>query len=198
MAVYTLGAVFLAAFDAGAAPPFAGAEAFIQQNCAACHNSSTATAGLDLTTLAYESADPDNFAKWVKVHDRVEAGEMPPAGLPRPAAPSLTQFVEDLSAMLTKYERGVAEERGRAGLRRLNAYEYENAIRNLLNIPWVQIKDKLPQDGEAYRFNKIGRALDVSHIQLARYMSLRRLRHARGHGFEARPARDHNQALLCS
>ena len=90
---------------------------------------------------------------------------------PRPPAESLTQFVNGLSAALTAYERTVATERGRAGLRRLNAYEYENAIRDLLNVPWVQIKSKLPQDGEAWRYNKIGTALDVSHVQLARYMS---------------------------
>src|SRR6185295_3935437 len=62
-------------------------------------------------------------------------------------------------------------ERGRAGLRRLNAYEYENAIVDLLAVPWVRIKDKLPQDGIANRYNKIGGALDVSHVQLSRYMS---------------------------
>jgi hypothetical protein len=35
----------------------------------------------------------------------------------------------------------------------------------------VQIKSKLPQDGITARFNKTGGTLDVSHIQLARYMS---------------------------
>ena len=60
--------------------PFAGAEAFIQKNCAACHNSSAPAARLDLTKLSYEPTNPDNFAIWVKVHDRVAAGEMPPAG----------------------------------------------------------------------------------------------------------------------
>ena len=96
---------------------------------------------------------------------------MPPAPLPRLVAGPLAQFVTGLANALTGYERTVSTERGRAGLRRLNSYEYENAIRDLLNVPWVQIKSKLPQDGEAYRFNKIGGALDVSHIQMARYMS---------------------------
>jgi hypothetical protein len=35
----------------------------------------------------------------------------------------------------------------------------------------VQIKAKLPQDGEAWRYNKVGTALNVSHVQLSRYMS---------------------------
>lgn len=155
----------------GAAPAFAGADAFIQKNCVTCHNASAPAARLDFTKLAYEPGNPDNFATWVKVHDRVSAGEMPPRAMPRPPADSVAQFVKGLSGALTAYERGVTTERGRAGLRRLNAYEYENAIRDLLNVPWVQIKSKLPQDGEAWRYNKIGTALDVSYVQLARYMS---------------------------
>jgi len=166
-----LAAALLAAGDAAAAPPFAAAEEFLQKNCAACHSGKAAKAGLDLTKLAYEPANPDNFATWVKIHDRVSAGEMPPAGMPRPVAASQKQFVEGLAATLTGYEQAAYAERGRAGLRRLNAYEYENAIVDLLAVPWVRIKDKLPQDGIANRFNKIGGALDVSHIQLSRYMS---------------------------
>jgi mono/diheme cytochrome c family protein len=154
-----------------AAVPFTGGDAFIQKNCATCHNSSTPAAHLDLAKLTYEAANSDNFALWVKIHDRVSAGEMPPAPIPRPPADSVAQFLNGLSGALTAYERTVAAERGRAGLRRLNAYEYENAIRDLLNVPWVQIKSRLPQDGESWRFNKIGTALDVSHVQISRYMS---------------------------
>ena len=179
LAVFPLAVVFLTVFGRGAsvsgAPPFAGADAFIQQNCTICHNAangiSNAPGRLDLTNLAYDPTNSDNFNTWIKIYDRVSAGEMPPAGMPRPPADSLSQFEEGLAGALTGYERGVIAERGRAGLRRLNAYEYENAIRDLFNVPWVQIKGKLPQDGEAFRYNKIGGALDVSHVQLSRYMS---------------------------
>ena len=164
-------ATFFAACGMAAGPPFAGADSFIQKNCAGCHNSAAPAARLDLTKLAFEPDNPDNFAIWVKVHDRVSAGEMPPAPVARPSAESLRQFVNGLNLALTSFERAATIEHGRAGLRRLNAYEYENAIRDLLDVPWVQIKSKLPQDGEAWRFNKIGTALDVSHVQLSRYMS---------------------------
>ena len=55
--------------------------------------------------------------------------------------------------------------------RRLNRDEYENSLRDILNLPWIQVRDMLPEDGERYRFNKIGEALDVSHVQLTRYMA---------------------------
>ena len=41
----------------------AGADTFIQKNCAGCHTSSTPAARLDLTKLSYGPADPDNFMK---------------------------------------------------------------------------------------------------------------------------------------
>ena len=161
-----LALTFLAASGAAPAPPFAGADTFIQQNCAFCHNSPKAVGHLDLVNLNYEPSNADNFATWVKVHDRVSAGEMPPAGMPKPAG--ATQFVQSLSGVLTKYEQSVVAERGRAGLRRLNAYEYENAIRDLLNVPWVQLKTKLPQDGESYRYNKIGSTRSTSLMSSSR------------------------------
>src|SRR5580658_1383055 len=67
-------AIFFAACGAAAAPPFAGAEPFIQKNCAGCHNSSAPAARLDLNKLAYDPNDLDNFSTWVNIYDRVSAG----------------------------------------------------------------------------------------------------------------------------
>src|SRR5213075_2575279 len=49
--------------------------------------------------------------------------------------------------------------------------EYENTLRDLLGAPWLQIREMLPEDGEAFRFNKVGDALDISHVQMARYLA---------------------------
>src|SRR4029078_811336 len=89
----------------------------------------------------------------------------------RPNPADLATFVKDLSSELRDGERAVIEKTGRAVMRRLNRYEYENTVRDLLAVPWVQIKDRLPEDGEKYRFNKIGEALDVSYAQLSRHIN---------------------------
>ena len=150
-------------------PP--GVKPFLEANCSACHNSDEKNGNLNFDSLDFDSEDADVFARWVKVYDRVKAGEMPPPSEARPDAPSLDAFTKQLSNALLELEQKRYARDGRAGLRRLNRYEYENAIQDLLNVPWAQIKDKLPEDGEAFRFNKTGRALDVSHVQMARYMS---------------------------
>ncbi len=171
--VIIVASLFLAAIALAlrAAPPPAPVPAFIEQHCAGCHDDLEKKGELDLTALTFNPTDPKNFARWVKVHDRVVAGEMPPKKKTRPPATELGQFVGALATSLTAAERGTLAAEGRATRRRLNRYEYENAVRDLLQAPWLQVKEWLPEDGEAFRFNKVGEALDVSHVQMARYLS---------------------------
>lgn len=143
---------------------------FFDEYCGECHYED-ASGGLDLSVLSFDPDNRDNFATWVRVIDRVTAGEMPPKKKPRPAAADLATFTRVLSSSLTRFENDVTARDGRAIQRRLNRYEYENALRDLLNVPWAQVKDKLPHDGEAYRFNKSGEALDVSFVQMERYLT---------------------------
>jgi hypothetical protein len=146
---------------------------FIENHCAECHDGAAREAGLDLTALQFDPEDKANFGIWVKVHDRVKAGEMPPKKKKkRPDAAQLDSFVKGMATTLEASERAIIQRDGRAMQRRLNRYEYENALRDLLGVPWAQLRNRLPEDGEAYRFNKSGEALDVSHVQMARYMSV--------------------------
>jgi hypothetical protein len=153
-----------------ALPPEGGTTNFVATYCAACHNAKAKRGNLDLTALAFTPADPDNLRVWVRVHDRVAAGEMPPKGAPRPDAEESKTFLAQLAADITASERQAAAENGRATRRRLNGYEYENALRDLFQAPWLQIRSRLPEDGEAHRFNKSAAALDVSHVLVSRYM----------------------------
>lgn len=158
--------------------PFAGAgvpgdvNAFISKHCAECHDKDTQKGDLDLNALGFDLSDQRVFARWVLVHDRVEKGEMPPKKKAGPAGGELAGFTASLSNALTAADDARAAREGRATQRRLNRYEYENVLRDLFHAPWLQIRDSLPEDGEADRFNKIGDALAVSHVQMARYLSV--------------------------
>jgi hypothetical protein len=87
---------------------------------------------------------------------------MPPKKRERPEAKEMTSFINSLSSTLGAAEKQKLATEGRATQRRLNRYEYENALRDLLQAPWLQIRDALPEDGEAHRFNKVGDALELS------------------------------------
>lgn len=144
--------------------------AFVEKHCVECHDAETKKGDLDLTALKFDLGNSTNFSKWVLVHDRVADGEMPPKKKARPERTEQETFLNSLSASLTTVEQARIAKEGRATQRRLNRYEYESALRDLLHAPWLQVKDSLPEDGESHRFNKIGDALDVSYVQMARYL----------------------------
>ena len=160
----------LAAPPARAAEPIASDNAFVGDHCSSCHNAEDKKGRLDLTTLTFDPKDAANLAVWVKVHDRVAAGEMPPRSRPRPDAAGQKAFVGELAKSIVAAERGALAGEGRATLRRLNRHEYENALRDLLGVPWAQVANRLPEDGEAHRFNKSGEALDVSYLTMERFL----------------------------
>jgi mono/diheme cytochrome c family protein len=165
-----LGLSLIAAGPIGAGDLPKASKRFVEKYCAECHDAETKKGGLDLTGLKFNLASSTNFSKWVLVHDRVSKGEMPPKKKARPEASNLEAFTNSLASALNSVERAQFAKEGRATRRRLNRYEYENALRDLLHAPWLQIKDSLPEDGERDRFNKVGDALDVSHVQMARYL----------------------------
>jgi hypothetical protein len=121
---------------------------------------------------------------------------MPPKNRPRPDAARQKSFVEGLAKSIISAEQSALGGEGRAMLRRLNRQEYENALRDLLDVPWAEIAPRLPEDGEAYRFNKSGEALDVSYVQMARFMDSTNyaMRLAMATNFD-RPTKNDSQAL---
>ena len=172
MGLFARTGFFLAAMlpVAAAELPLAQAQ-FLEKNCLECHDADVKKGGLDLTSLQFDPANSTNFTKWVLVHDRVANGEMPPKKKARPDAADLEAFTKSLSTSLVAAEERKIAQEGRATRRRLNRYEYENALRDLLHAPWLQVRDALPEDGEVDRFNKVGDALEMSHVQMARYLA---------------------------
>jgi hypothetical protein len=158
-----------AALHAAALPP--ALLDYTDKYCSSCHNDEDKKGRLDLTSLTLDLTATTDFSTWVKVHDRLGAGEMPPKEKKRPDAAETAAFLAALRETLGAHDRELIAREGRATQRRLNGYEYENALRDLLHAPWLQIRGQFPDDGESNRYNKIGDALDVSHVHLARYMA---------------------------
>src|SRR5690348_10794626 len=86
-------------------PAAVPASAFLQNNCVACHGPKTRSGGLDLTALGFDLKNPKVFAEWVKIHDRVRDGEMPPKGIPRPGAAASDAFLRSVAAPMVAADR---------------------------------------------------------------------------------------------
>src|SRR5262247_1780640 len=143
---------------------------FMEANCFTCHDSKSKKGNLDLTSLKFDSTDPKPYALWVRIHDRVRDREMPPKEMPQPEDDARAEFLKAVAQPLIDADQARTRREGRSTWRRMNRYEYEATLRDLFGAPWLMVKEMLPEDGEAYRFNKVGDALDVSHVQMARYL----------------------------
>lgn len=128
----------------------------IDQHCVACHDGETNESNLDLLSLTEQPITSESLEIWIKVHDRVHTGEMPPAGEPRLDESSLKRFLPTTAEPIIETEQRMLAETGRSIKRRLNRYEYENSVRDLLSLPYLKIKDSLPEDRVAHGYNKSG------------------------------------------
>ena len=143
---------------------------FFESHCTECHDADTHKGNLDLTALKQDFADAENFARWVKVFERTESGEMPPKKKPRPDSKELKAVTAWLNDSLVKADRARLDAGSRTGVRRLTRSEYENTMRDLFDMPGIALQAGLPSDGSAHGFDNNSDALDISHVNLARYI----------------------------
>ena len=141
----------------------------LQQRCVDCHGKESPEGGLDLTALPFDLSDRATRDRWIRIHDRVENGEMPPndGGLPQAER---AEFVNRLASPIAEADRADVIANGRGPMRRLNRDEYEQNLRDLLQLPQLDIRDVLPEDREGQHFNKCAETLDMSRVQLMAYL----------------------------
>ena len=143
--------------------------ALIEKRCFDCHDKDNAKGNLDLTALAFDLNEHAIRDRWVRIHDRVESGEMPPKAEDLPT-PQRLELVKSLDAALYEVDHAEVIAHGRGPLRRLNRDEYEQNLRDVLQLPDLDIRDILPEDREGHLFNKTTEMLDMSRVQLAAYL----------------------------
>jgi hypothetical protein len=95
---------------------------------------------------------------------------MPPAGLPRPEAAASARFTSWLEHELDRVSAARINPGRTGSFHRLNRTEYQNAIRDLLDLE-VDAAPLLPGDDAAFGFDNIGDMLTVSPDLLDRYLS---------------------------
>lgn len=187
------------AHSADLASPPAVVKSFLATHCLDCHSGDAAEGGLDLESLGFDLTRREVFERWTLIHDRVRDGEMPPpdGGVPVRVAPigwgsadsdsdrvrdpahdsvdderaEIRQMLRELAHVLVQRDLQRVTPAGRSKVRRLNRYEYENTLRSVLQAPWLQLADALPEDGLSHLFNKSGERLDTSHVQVMRYFA---------------------------
>jgi mono/diheme cytochrome c family protein len=141
---------------------------FLVQHCLACHGVEKPKGDLRLDRLQPDFANAASVAQWQAVLKRVNAGEMPPKTKPRPAEQEVKALSTWIGAKVQAAEAARRAE-GRVVLRRLNRVEYENTIRDLLDVH-VELRDMLPMDGSAGGFDNFAEALHTSSFLIEKYL----------------------------
>ena len=146
-------AVLLTAWPAAGQPSDAPERALLDRYCVTCHNDALRTAGLALDNLDLDRVG-DHADVWEKVVGKLRAGMMPPAGRPRPDGGASGRLVAYLEAELDRAAAAHPDPGRSAALRRLNATEYRNAIRDLLDLD-VDVATLLPADDSSAGFDNV-------------------------------------------
>ncbi len=161
----------VAAIFALAFPILAQQPGLVAKYCVGCHNQKLKTAGLVL-----EGLDADNPGRgagiWERVLRQVSAGQMPPAGLPRPDAATVAEFCKRLEAALDRAAASTPNP-GAPMPHRLNRTEYSNAVRDLLGVD-TKPGEKFPVDESGSGFDNMADLLSMSPALVERYLSAAR------------------------
>ncbi|MBS1834680.1 MAG: DUF1592 domain-containing protein [Acidobacteria bacterium] len=136
-----------------------GQQAAIEKYCLGCHNEKLKSGGL---TLDAAHQDPPTLEKAVR---RMKARHMPPVGLPRPDEATYNTVIAALEA---KLDKGPVNPGRVDTFRRLNRTEYQNAIRDLLDLD-VDVSAMLPPDDISHGFDNITVG-NLSPMLLERYL----------------------------
>ncbi len=152
-----------------AAPLPAETKAFLQKHCFECHDADTQKGKLRLDHLSADFASPATAETWGKVFSQLEKREMPPKKKPQPSDAERQPVLDWLGRELRVAIAARQNAEGRVALRRLNRFEYQNTVHDLLGIE-VNLMELLPEDGSAHGFDKVSSALTLSPVQVEKYL----------------------------
>jgi Protein of unknown function (DUF1592)/Protein of unknown function (DUF1588)/Protein of unknown function (DUF1587)/Protein of unknown function (DUF1585)/Protein of unknown function (DUF1595)/Cytochrome C oxidase, cbb3-type, subunit III len=167
------GVSFLASLSFATPPPLTfqtAVQPFIAKNCVGCHNEKMQAGGLNLKGAADVAKSRD---QWEHVVDKLKRGEMPPKGMPRPAQEDIASVTKWLEDEFAREDAALAPDPGRVTARRLNRYEYNATVRDLLTVDFHPADD-FPTDDFGYGFDNIGDVLTLSPTLMEKYLSAAR------------------------
>jgi hypothetical protein len=143
---------------------------FVARNCVACHNDKLQSGGLNLKAATDVAKSRD---EWEHVVEKLKAGEMPPKGMPRPAAEQVAAVTKWLEDEFQREDAAMKPDPGRVTARRLNRYEYNTTVRDLLAVDF-RPADDFPTDDFGYGFDNIGDVLTLSPTLMEKYLAAAR------------------------
>jgi len=125
----------------------------IDQYCVGCHNEQTLTGGLALDTIDISNV-AQNAEVWEKVVGKLRGRMMPPLGAGRPDDAGYEMLLDHLVGSLDRLAADQPNPGRVATFRRMNRAEYQNAIRDLLDME-IDVTALLPANDSSFGFDNV-------------------------------------------
>lgn len=146
-------------------------KAFLTNHCVACHDGADGAGGLDLSTLQGTLDAPGEMARWIRIFDRVQAGEMPPKDSNRPKPNEIDGFLGETRKWLSTHQRTQWETLGRVRGRRLTNVQLDRTLHDLLGID-IPLAKLMTEEPRTNGFTTVADGQPMSHFQIQKHLEV--------------------------
>jgi hypothetical protein len=146
---------------------------FVATYCVNCHGAAKQKGDRRFDRLAGEIADDNELVDWQDMLDQLNLGEMPPKDARQPAVEERRRAIGWLTGKIEQFRRERKPVTGETVLRRLNAREYRNSVRDLLGLNMAMFDPTagFPRDQITEQLDNVGGTLVTSGHLLERYLA---------------------------
>jgi len=146
-------------------------QAFVANNCLACHDDATREHGVSLEALGHTVTDA-TASGWLKALEQIERCLMPPPDAEQPSAADRAAAARLLEQAVVAHAQS-RPMRDTAVLRRLNRTEYRRTLEDLLHLDLTRDDPTraFPDDTRVHGFATVGEKLVTSSFLLRQYLA---------------------------
>jgi mono/diheme cytochrome c family protein len=145
---------------------------YLDAHCVRCHGPAKQKGEFRVDTLTRDFASASAGSRWGDVLERLNTGEMPPKGEPKPKPEESARVVEWVTARLKEGEAARTAKRERVTFHKLTREEYANTVHDLLGVRYDAADPTgLPEDPNWHGFERIGSVLSLSPAHVEKYFA---------------------------
>lgn len=146
----------------------------VTQFCYPCHSGANPAGGFNLKSYGGLTDVVPDLQRWTGVAGRLKANEMPPKGMPQPAADARTRVIEWIETLRWSEARKDAGDPGPVLVRRLSNAEYNYTIRDLTGVDLRPTREFPVDPANTAGFDNSGESLTMSPSLLNKYLQAAR------------------------
>ncbi|MCA9069467.1 MAG: DUF1595 domain-containing protein, partial [Planctomycetaceae bacterium] len=154
-----------------AAPSESPVQKFLAANCQDCHTGESAEGGFRVESLSADLSNPSALLRWIRVYDRVKAGEMPPADASDLKPTDRDKFLSSTKSWMESHQRQEWNSLGRVRGRRLTNLQLERTLQDLLGID-IPLANRMPDESKTNGFTTVADGQSLSHFQLEQHLKV--------------------------